>query len=332
MPNWGWRSKHIKWISAAAHMSLPMLITSWLFAWPAIAQEPKMPMEATEMRDTATGKQMTADQQVILMRFTEIGLQWVAGNMPFDKIVQRLGKPARQSDQSDIVEYSYYPDEVMAVYFTFAKLHPAGEKTRISTFTIKVEDGVHTDIPYEHFDQIGLHRVVPSETIDGVLRETSDFFSPSGRMDITQTMPENYVMFTYRLPLPSDSPFFVYVLPSYLGEWVNNSGEPTFSNLRRAVDLRNLTISRDYLTPEGFRQRQQAKRQKYGEMNLCTGMICPETGLWEGWSKNGPTGQFYLEAGRRFPDVRTIPAQVHWYCEHVPGRWMWLKEDDRHKS
>ncbi|KVA10626.1 hypothetical protein WI42_23405 [Burkholderia ubonensis] len=312
-------------------MSLPMLITSWLFAWPAIAQEPKMPMEATEMRDTATGKQMTADQQVILMRFTEIGLQWVAGNMPFDKIVQRLGKPARQSDQSDIVEYSYYPDEVMAVYFTFAKLHPAGEKTRISTFTIKVEDGVHTDIPYEHFDQIGLHRVVPGETIDGVLREASDFFSPSGRMDITRTMPDNYVMFTYRLALPSDSPFFVYVLPGYLGEWVNSSGEPTFNNLRRAVDLRNLTISRDYLTPEGFRQRQQAKRQKYGEMNLCTGMICPETGLWEGWSQNGPTGQFYLEAGRRFPDVRTIPAQVHWYCEHVPGRWMWLKEDDRYK-
>ncbi|OMG71148.1 hypothetical protein [Burkholderia ubonensis] len=291
-----------------------------------------MPMEATEMRDTATGKQMTADQQAILMRFTEIGLQWVAGNMPFDKIVQRLGKPARQSDQSDIVEYSYYPDEVMAVYFTFTKLHPAGEKARISTFTIKVEDGVHTDIPYEHFDQIGLHRVVPGETIDGVLREASDFFSPSGRIDITRTMPENYVMFTYRLPLPSDSPFFVYVLPGYLGEWVNNSGEPTFSNLRRAVDLRNLTISRDYLTPEGFRQRQQAKRQKYGEMNLCTGMICPETGLWEGWSQNWPTGQFYLEAGRRFPDVRTIPAHVHWYCEHVPGRWMWLKEDDRDKS
>ncbi|WP_143752741.1 hypothetical protein, partial [Burkholderia ubonensis] len=54
--------------------------------------------------------------------------------------------------------------------------------------------------------------------------------------------------------------------------------------------LGEIRISRTYkiLTPEERKQRRleerQAKRQKYGEMNLCTGMLCPETGLWQGYA------------------------------------------------
>ncbi|NHV26353.1 hypothetical protein [Burkholderia sp. D-99] len=97
--------------------------------------------------------------------------------------------------------------------------------------------------------------------------------------------------------------------------------------------LSEITILRAYkiLTPEEREQRrleqQQAKRLKYGKMNLCTGMICPETGIWEGWSDNGPTDQLLVHAGREFPEVRTIHFHVQWYCPHAPGRWMWLKDD-----
>ncbi|KVA16941.1 hypothetical protein WI42_17920 [Burkholderia ubonensis] len=61
----------------------------------------------------------------------------------------------------------------------------------------------------------------------------------------------------------------------YLGEWRNPDNEPTFHNLHNAVDLRGLSIGRYYLPPEQLQRRQQAKRQKYGEMNPCTGMVCP---------------------------------------------------------
>ncbi|KVW44039.1 hypothetical protein WK95_11430 [Burkholderia ubonensis] len=318
---WGWRSRHIKWISAAVHMSLPILITSWLLASPAIAQEPKTPMETTEMRDTATGKQMTAEQQMTLMRFTEIGLQWVAGKMRFDEVVQRLGKPEYQSEQFDIVKFAYYPGDVMAISFTFNKLHPVEGKPGIDTFGIRIKDDVHTDIPYERFDRLGLHRIVRGESIDGLRTEPADFFSPSGRADFTRTLPENYVTFNYRLLLPPDSLFDIYMGIDYLGEWRNPDNEPTFRNLHNAVDLRGLSIGRYYLPPEQLQRRQQAKRQKYGEMNLCTGMICPETGLWEGWSQNGPTGRFYLEAGRRFPDVRSCSRwQLECFSDYFTGR------------
>ncbi|HHY6932798.1 TPA: hypothetical protein ACV4T7_006797, partial [Burkholderia ambifaria] len=55
--------------------------------------------------------------------------------------------------------------------------------------------------------------------------------------------------------------------------------------------LDEVRISRAYkiLTPEEREQRrleeQQAKRHKYGLMNLCTGMLCPETGIWQGYTK-----------------------------------------------
>lgn len=104
--------------------------------------------------------------------------------------------------------------------------------------------------------------------------------------------------------------------------------------------LDEVRISRAYkiLTPEERRQRRleerQAKRQKYGEMNLCTGMLCPETGLWEGFSTNSSSHPLVVYKGRTFPTVRTLtPSEEREQrrpTEHVPGRWMWLREPHDH--
>ncbi|MCX4172780.1 MULTISPECIES: hypothetical protein [Paraburkholderia] len=94
--------------------------------------------------------------------------------------------------------------------------------------------------------------------------------------------------------------------------------------------LMDVILSRAYpaLTREKREQRrldQQAeKRQKYGMMNLCTGMLCPETGLWEGWSENGATDKLFIRAGARFDEVR-LHAWEPGVCEQwVNGKWFWL--------
>ncbi|KML62532.1 hypothetical protein VL15_02985 [Burkholderia cepacia] len=99
-------------------------------------------------------------------------------------------------------------------------------------------------------------------------------------------------------------------------------------------------LSRDYtiLTPEERRQRRleerQAKRQKYGEMNLCTGMLCPETGLWEGYSAVSSSDQLVVYKGKQFPKVRTLtPHEEHEQrqaTEFVAGQWMWLRGQHDH--
>ncbi|KVO23992.1 hypothetical protein WK05_13175 [Burkholderia ubonensis] len=317
------------------------MLTSWLTVlagWSPACQAQPAPSAGNEMQEKAPVRMMTVAQQAKLMQFVRVGLKWVAGQIPFDEVVRTFGQPKKyEAEGVRMIEYAYdFDDDTMSVTFSYDKLHPIDGKPSINTFGIKVGDGVggdvYTNIPYEAWDSLGLHRLARGELIDGVRTEMGDFFDPTGLRDISGWYPTNYVTFGYRLPMPLDSPFDVTAGFGYLGEWVSEKGGATLSNFRSAVNLRSIAIGRHYLTPEELRQRQLAKRQKYGEMNLCTGMICPETGLWEGWSQNGPTGQFYLEAGRRFPDVRTIPAHVHWYCEHVPGRWMWLKGDDRHKT
>ncbi len=103
--------------------------------------------------------------------------------------------------------------------------------------------------------------------------------------------------------------------------------------------LDEVRISRAYkiLTPEERKQRrleeQQAKRQKYGEMNLCTGMLCPETGIWQGYSKTSESHRLLVRKGQKFPDVRKLTsweqAQREQYTNlFEPGRWMWLEEYD----
>ncbi|KVM48207.1 hypothetical protein WJ58_26875 [Burkholderia ubonensis] len=104
--------------------------------------------------------------------------------------------------------------------------------------------------------------------------------------------------------------------------------------------LSEITITRAYkiLTPEERKQRRleerQAKRQKYGEMNLCTGMLCPETGLWQGYTKTSSPTNLVLRKGQRFPMVRTLTHREEHeqrrHTELVAGQWMWLREESEH--
>lgn len=104
--------------------------------------------------------------------------------------------------------------------------------------------------------------------------------------------------------------------------------------------LDEVRISRAYkiLTPEERKQRRleerQAKRQKYGEMNLCTGMLCPETGLWEGYSAVSSSDKLVVYKGQNFPKVRTLtPREEHEQrrvTEFVAGQWMWLRGQHDH--
>ncbi|KVV43421.1 hypothetical protein WK81_14290 [Burkholderia ubonensis] len=106
--------------------------------------------------------------------------------------------------------------------------------------------------------------------------------------------------------------------------------------------LAEITIRRAYkiLTPEERKQRRleerQAKRQKYGEMNLCTGMLCPETGLWQGYTKTSSPTNLVLRKGQRFPMVRTLTHQEEHAqrrrSELVAGQWMWLRGESEHPT
>ncbi|WP_081064548.1 hypothetical protein [Burkholderia stagnalis] len=101
-----------------------------------------------------------------------------------------------------------------------------------------------------------------------------------------------------------------------------------------------IEIRRAYtiLTPEERKQRRleerQVKRRKYGEMNLCTGMLCPETGLWEGFTTVSSSDQLVVHKGQKFPEVRTLTPREERerrrVTEHVAGQWMWLREPHDH--
>ncbi|BAN23888.1 putative uncharacterized protein [Caballeronia insecticola] len=129
------------------------------------------------------------------------------------------------------------------------------------------------------------------------------------------------VRLNYRLPLPEYSEFDVYASFNYkrLPEQIGSTEENT-------QNFRALKISRWYLTPEELQQRNDAKRQKYGYMGLCTGMICPETGYWEAWGPNGPLDVELMRAGTRYPTARmslqtfkatsiyAVDATYFWLC------------------
>ncbi|WP_346778587.1 hypothetical protein [Burkholderia sp. Ac-20349] len=96
-------------------------------------------------------------------------------------------------------------------------------------------------------------------------------------------------------------------------------------------------IRRTYkiLTPEEREQRrleeQQAKRYKYELMNLCTGMLCPETGIWQGYTKTSNSDIHLIWKGQKFPDVRKLtPREQEERNQYTnlfePGRWMWFEE------
>lgn len=123
----------------------------------------------------------------------------------------------------------------------------------------------------------------------------------------------------------ADSRFAVNVDVSYIDP---REGDPAGTPPRLWI----IDITRAYplLTPEMRKQKREEerlkKREKYGYMSLCTGGVCPETGYWEGWTKeSGPTDILRVEKGQKFDVVRTVPLTTdRSSCPMVPGQWMWL--------
>ncbi|MCA8277946.1 hypothetical protein LGN17_36345 [Burkholderia sp. AU30280] len=138
----------------------------------------------------------------------------------------------------------------------------------------------------------------------------------------------NLQVFRYRTKSVPGSRFPVDVEVFYANP-VDGSSPPKLAEVRM---MRAYKV----LTPEERAQRrreqQQAKRQKYGEMNLCTGMLCPETGMWQGFSESNAADVTVVWKGQKFPSVRTLTHQeerdqrrsTNW----VDGQWMWLREFD----
>ncbi|WP_143135516.1 hypothetical protein [Burkholderia ubonensis] len=308
---------------------------SWLTVlagWSPACQAQSAPREGSEMQEKTPVRMMTEAQQVKLMQFVRVGLKWVAGQISFDEVVRTFGPPEKyEAEGVRMIEYAYYvDDDVISATFSYDKLHRIDGKPSLYGMSLKIRDDVYTSIPYETWDHLGLHRLMYGELIDGARTETGDFFDPTGRRDITGWDPKNYVTFSYRLPMPPDSLFDVGAGFGYLDEWINERGDATLSNFRNAVNLRDLGIGRHYLTPEELQQRQLAKRQKYGEMNLCTGMVCPETAIWQAWTSNGPTDAHVVFKDRPFPTARNLTYEEAKEQRRYPtwehARWMWLRE------
>jgi len=134
----------------------------------------------------------------------------------------------------------------------------------------------------------------------------------------------NLQRFRYRSKDIPGSKFAVDVILDYFNP-LNDPSPPK---------LMFVSIERVYprLTPAEREQRrlqqEQDKRKKFGDMGLRTGMICPETGFWEGWSSKGPTDQTVVYAGSRFPQVKTIPMHLQSWSPTEDGQWMWLRPYD----
>jgi hypothetical protein len=276
------------------------------------------------MQDTLVMKQMTPAQQEQLIRIFGIGLRWASGEISFDDVVRNLGKPGYQSDVLGELKYAYYVDNIMSIYFMFDKSRLVDGKPTVDRLRIEVAENVQTNIPKESYeDRLKLHRRVVGQSIDGVRTETEPYFLPSG---IVAGDDPNRARFSYRQPMPPDSPYDVLIGVDYLGLFKHDG--PEFRSLQHPLNLRGIQINRVYLTPEQLEQRRLAKRQKYGMMNLRTGMLCPETGIWESWTETGPSDQIVVWAGQTFGRVFTIPRRIQSWSPMVDGRWMWADEYD----
>jgi len=223
------------------------------------------------MQGAAAERQMTPEQEAQILRFTDIGLRWITEQITFDDVKQTLGTPKKFEATGDhIIDYAYFR-QGMTIDFVYNKRKSAHGQPGIDSFRLRVSDGIRTTIPYHRFESLGLHRLVRGESIDGVRIEEGDFFVPVGIADASRFYPENLLAFNYRFPMPPDSRFDVYASLGYLGEWNDDSAAMAeLSRVRKAVDLRDIGISRHYLTPEELEQRRLAKRQKVPHVDEST--------------------------------------------------------------
>jgi hypothetical protein len=265
-------------------------------------------------------KSMTPTQQQHMLAIAELGLSWVQGKTAFAEVQRTLGPPQHKTT-SYRLSYSYYW-ESFGVDFVFNEDVSEKGSPVPKQFIVITDSYFEPHIRMSDYEaRLGLQRLVRGEKIDGLRVMERDFFNPGRCVNCDP----NRVILGYRLPLPSDSLYDIYVDFDYLGK----DDAPHHTSLRDPENLRAIHFNRRYLTPEQLDDRRAARHHQYGMMDLRTGMLCPETAIWEGWTENGPTDATVVYAGRLFPTARNVPYQNPVPYEWVNARWMWLRESPR---
>jgi hypothetical protein len=242
-------------------------------------------------------------QQQQMLQIAEVGLRWVSGRIDFEDVKRMYGEPKRHWVDNEI-GYAYFPGSFLAAEFYFDKDRVIDGQPAVKRFVLTVNTYFEPHIRMSDYEtRLGLHRLVRGEKIDGSRTEISEFFNPGIRC---ADCDRNSVLLGYRLPLPVDAVFDVYGNFDYLGK----NDAPGYASLRDPENLRKITFTRTYLTPTELHQRRAARRQQYGMMDLRTGMLCPETAIWDGWTENGATEGatevFLVWAGDAFPNTRSM--------------------------
>jgi hypothetical protein len=242
-------------------------------------------------------------------------MDWVAGKLTIEQVQGKLGKLSLSSIGSNVTYY--YEEDGLGASFTLDRERAIDVRGRGRRFEVEPVSWKSASIPREAIEQrLGLHRVQLGELVDGVRKETLVY---EVRPMLGMQDPDE-VSFNLRLPLPDDSPFDVRATLVYRA----NPEEPGQSELDTTTYFRSIEIRRVYLTPEELEERNFAKRKQYGYMNLRTGMLCPESGWWEGWTAQNHIDKQVIRQGQLFPQAslgpnRTAPDGA-WI---VDAQWMW---------
>jgi hypothetical protein len=270
-------------------------------------------------------KSMTSEQQQQMLETLQVGMKWIQGAVDFNKVKQALGFPTLLRDDIE-QKYVFVVGHVLTAEFYFDKTRLVAASPVVERFVLTVDTYFEPHIRMSDYEQrLGLHRLIRGEKIDGVRTEISEFFNPGIRC---VDCDRNSVLLGYSLPLPPDSLFDVYGNFNYLGK----NDAPDYRSHRDPENLREITFTRTYLTPKELDERNAARREKYGMMNLRTGMLCPETAIWKGWTKNGATDELVVYAGRLFPTARNEPYEKPVPFEWVDARWMRLSQNLRESA
>ncbi|WP_408608267.1 hypothetical protein [Caballeronia insecticola] len=232
-----------------------------------------------------------------LINLAKLGTLWVAGKITLEDVEARYGNP-------ELIELPNYDEKTYlfdkgdyGVAFKWNLKNENAKNQRDSRMLeVRLEANVRVNIDRDELkDALGLNRTKVGELIDGVRVEQLRYFN----FNIPGLGDPDDVLLNYRLPLPNDSEFDVLASFDY-----RRLPEQVGSALETTQNIRSLEVHRKYLTPAELQQRNDAKRQKYGYIGLCTGMICPEAGYWEAWGPNGALDVELMKTGECYPTAR----------------------------
>ncbi|WP_250471127.1 hypothetical protein [Caballeronia sp. GAFFF1] len=260
--------------------------------------------------------EITADSRTRLIELAKIGVAWVAGRARLEDVEKRFGASRLIGPLDDEKTYSFSNSDYGVFFNWNPRLENANQRLGSRTVEIRLQSDTRVKIKGDELmEALGLRPTKAGELIDGVRRESLEHYAFVPIPDANA----NRVHLNYRLPQADDSDFEVYAGFEY---------ERFPGQLNTAVDnmdsFRQLEVSRQYLTPEELNQRNHAKRQKYGYMDLRTGMLCPETGWWEGWTIHNHVDKAIIRAGQAFPKANLpIGANASQGAWFVDAQWLW---------